>query len=136
MVMFDDDIISNCRQISEESLRRRLDIKRRLAESTTISSETRILLEYLSSDSLSMLSLLFKHSIAFMKVLNNDYLTITSFEKLVDSLPTEFHIQKKQWKNEVADLKLKTESQVQYLRDELADYDSILNFTRREKRSR
>ena len=136
MVMFDDDIISNCRQISEELLRRRLDIKRRLAESTTISSETRILLEYLSSDSLSMLSLLFKHSIAFMKVLNNDYLTITSFEKLVDSLPTEFHIQKKQWKNEVADLKLKTESQVQYLRDELADYDSILNFTRREKRSR
>ncbi|MFZ0326611.1 MAG: hypothetical protein WAL66_04835 [Nitrososphaeraceae archaeon] len=135
MVTFDDGIISNCRQISENLLQSRANIKRKLAEST-IDPQTRILLEYLSSDSLLMLSLLFKHSIVFMEVLNNDYLTITSYEKLIDSLPTEFYIQKKQLKEEIADLKLKNDSKVESLRERLSELDDISNFTRWEKRYR
>ena len=83
-----------------------------------------------------MLSLLFKHSIVFMEVLNNDYLTITSYEKLIDSLPTEFYIQKKQLKEEIADLKLKNDSKVESLRERLSELDDISNFTRWEKRYR
>ncbi|MGA9843817.1 MAG: hypothetical protein WBQ25_16040 [Nitrososphaeraceae archaeon] len=135
MVTFDVGIISNCRQISENLLQSRANIKRKLAEST-IDPQTRILLEYLSSDSLLMLSLLFKHSIVFMEVLNNDYLTITSYEKLIDSLPTEFYIQKKQLKEEIADLKLKNDSKVESLRERLSELDDISNFTRWEKRYR
>lgn len=83
-----------------------------------------------------MLSLLFKHSAVFMDVLNNDYLTVTKFEKLVDILPSEFDIQKRQLKKEIANSKANTDLEVQSLRKRMSELDDIANFTRWEKRYR
>ena len=136
MARFDDSIISSYLQISDNLLRSRDEINSRLTTSSPIDKQTKILLRYLTSESLSMLSLIFKHSTIFMRLLNEDYLTVTSFEKFVDSLPNEFHIQKKQWKKDIAELKLNTDSQIETIRTKLSDYDKISDFVRWETKLR
>lgn len=136
MVVFDDEIVSHYREISNDLIKSRNDIKNKLVESRNIDAETRILLEFLSWDSLAMLSLLFKHSTVFMQVLNDHSFTATRFEKFVDSLPTEFHIQKQQWKKDIAGPKANTELEVQTLRERLLGLDDITDFIRWEKRYR
>ncbi|MGH9984771.1 MAG: hypothetical protein ACRD8W_12530 [Nitrososphaeraceae archaeon] len=134
--MFDDDIISWYRRISSNLLQSRDEIKKRLETSSTMDSETRILLGYLNSESLSMLSLIFKHSTIFMMMLNNDYLKTTSFEKFVESLPNEFFIQKRQWKEEINKHRLDIDAQIETLRERLSGYDEISDFVRWEKQFR
>lgn len=136
MAVFDDDLISTYRLIADNLVRDRDEIRKLLKESTTIDNETRILLNSLSSETLSILSIAFGQLSSLMKILNNNFMTVTSFEKFVESLPDEFYVQKKQWKSEIAQHRLETGSQIQSLKEKLSNYDEISDFVRWEKKFR
>jgi hypothetical protein len=90
--IFDEDIIANYRQLSDDIAEGRISVLDKLENSTTIDNQTKILLRYVSHTSLDTLSLLCNLT-AFNMALVND------IDRTIESLPEQFHSIKLKFRN-------------------------------------